>query len=62
MSLAETITKAPADTNVLVVFKPIPVLPPVTIAIFPVRSISFIISVAVDFALKPLPKAFYQAP
>ncbi|MNT33876.1 hypothetical protein D3C72_1698240 [compost metagenome] len=54
-SLAGTITVAPAAASVFVVSKPIPVLPPVTIAILPVRSMPLITSVVVDLALKPEP-------
>jgi len=62
ISLAGTITLAPACASILVVSKPIPVLPPVTMAILPVRSMSFITSVEVDVALKPEPIGFCNAP
>ncbi len=38
ISRAATITVAPAAASILVVSSPIPVLPPVTIAVLPVRS------------------------
>ncbi|MNT09718.1 hypothetical protein D3C72_1445170 [compost metagenome] len=55
-------TVAPAPASVIVVSSPIPVFPPVTIAIFPLRLMPFITSLAVDVALKPEPKGFCNAP
>ncbi len=61
-SLAGTITVAPALASVLTVSNPIPVLPPVTMATFPVKSIPLITSVEVEFALKPDSTGFCNAP
>ena len=58
MSLAGTITVAPAAANTFVVSSPMPVLPPVTSAIFPERSMPVITSLAVDDPLNPEPIGF----
>ncbi|MNL13383.1 hypothetical protein D3C87_1342890 [compost metagenome] len=61
-SLAGTITVAPALANVLVVSSPIPVFPPVTITIFPLRSIPLITSLVVDVASNPEPIGCCKSP
>src|SRR5690554_4505396 len=61
-SLAGTTTVAPAAASVLVVSSPMPVLPPVTIAIFPLRSMPWMTSSVVDVALNPEPIGCCNAP
>ena len=60
-SRAGTITVAPAPASVFVVSSPMPELPPVTIAIFPRRSMPLITSAAVDDALNPEPTGICRA-
>jgi hypothetical protein len=57
-----TITVAPAAASVLVVSKPVPEYPPVTIATFPLMSIPSITSADVERALNPDPSGFCNAP
>jgi len=62
MSRAGTITVPPAAASILVVSSPMPVFPPVTMATLPVRFMPLITSLAVDFALKPEPIGYCNAP
>ncbi|MNL71411.1 hypothetical protein D3C87_1965560 [compost metagenome] len=62
ISLATTITVAPAAASTFVVSRPMPALPPVTMTTFPVRLMSFMTSAAVVVALKPEPSGCCNAP